>query len=292
MQTYKEKKEGYVQVTGGKVWYKIVGENKGIPLIVLHGGPGYPHDYLEPLEDLSNDRKIIFYDQLGCGNSDRSDDKALWNVERFVDELRILIRQLKLNRYHLLGQSWGSALAACFALTKPDGLRSIIFADPYLSTHVWEKDANRLIQSLSAETKKILKNHTDSKILNTKEFKKASDEYYEKYVFRLNPIPVPILRSDNKMSRVIYNYMWGPKEFAATGTLKNFDLLPRLQELTLPILIICGRFDEATPEAGKQFKKLIPNAQLTIMENSAHMSHWNDREHYMKTVQEFLKNVK
>ncbi len=291
MVTKKPEKEGFIDVTGGKVWYKIVGDKKGTPLIVLHGGPGYPHDYLEPLEDLTVDRQVIFYDQLGCGNSDRPDDESLWNVDRFVDELSSLIKELRLNSYHLIGQSWGSALAASFALTKPQDLKSIVFADPYLSTPIWEEDANRLIKTLPLEFQEVLSKHSDPNILSSEKFKKASEEYYKHFVFRLDPMPVPILRADNKMSRTIYNHMWGSKEFAATGTLKELDLMPRLNEIACPTLIICGRFDEATPEAGKKFKNRLPSAHLAIMENSAHMAHWSDREYYMKTVQNFLDEV-
>src|SRR5690242_8413501 len=128
------KKEGILTVSGGNIWYQITGNKKGIPLIVLHGGPGYPHDSLESLEDLSDARQIIFYDQLGCGNSRRSTDKSLWTVEHFVEELQLLIKSLKINSYHIIGHSWGSALAVSFALTKPKGLKSLILADPYIST--------------------------------------------------------------------------------------------------------------------------------------------------------------
>jgi len=113
----KSTKEGYIKVTGGRIWYKIVGKkSNNPPLVVLHGGPGYPHNYLEPIAALSNQRQVIFYDQLGCGNSDRPNDTKLWTVERFVQELGEVIDTLKLNQYHILGQSWGAALGASFAL--------------------------------------------------------------------------------------------------------------------------------------------------------------------------------
>ena len=68
--------EGFIPVEGGKVWYRIAGETQtGVPLLTLHGGPGYPHDYLEPLEALAAERPVIFYDQLGCGASERPDDR-------------------------------------------------------------------------------------------------------------------------------------------------------------------------------------------------------------------------
>jgi proline iminopeptidase len=117
-------REGYINVSGGKVWFKIEGaEKKGIPLLVLHGGPGAPHDYLEPLSKLSDERPVIFYDQLGCGNSDRSSDTSLWNVPRFVEELSIVISELHISKVHILGQSWGSLLVADYYITKkPSGV--------------------------------------------------------------------------------------------------------------------------------------------------------------------------
>jgi proline iminopeptidase len=72
--------EGRVRVTGGGVWYKVVGNGPGVPLLVVHGGPGFPHDYLEPMQMLGEERPIVFYDQLGCGNSDRPSDLSLWSL--------------------------------------------------------------------------------------------------------------------------------------------------------------------------------------------------------------------
>lgn len=77
--------EGYIPVSGGRIWYRMVGSGSAIPLLALHGGPGVPHDYLEPLAALADERPIIFYDQLGCGKSDRPDDSSLWRIPRFVE---------------------------------------------------------------------------------------------------------------------------------------------------------------------------------------------------------------
>jgi len=284
-------KDGFIKVTGGNVWYKIVGKEKGIPIIALHGGPGYPHNYLQPLEDLSKERQVIFYDQLGCGNSDKPNDKRLWTVERFVKELGQIIIALKLKEYHLLGQSWGTALAISFALTKPSGLKGIILASPFLSTRIWERDAKKRIQQLPANTQKVLLKYAAVDAMETTEFKKASDEYYKQFVYRIDPLPESIKKANEKMSKIIYNQMWGPSEFAPTGSLKNFDLTNRLAEINVPVLIISGRFDETTPESAEYFKSKFKNAIVVIMENSAHMSHWTDRDKFMKTARAFLKKI-
>ncbi len=103
--------EGHVTVNGGKIWYRIVGSGKGTPVLVLHGGPGFPSDYLQPLEALGDERPVVFYDQLGCGKSDRPEDPKLWRAQRFVEELAEVRNALGLERIHLYGHSWGTMLA-------------------------------------------------------------------------------------------------------------------------------------------------------------------------------------
>jgi len=98
--------EGTISVDGHRVWYRRVGRD-GIPLLVLHGGPGAGHDYLQPLEGLATGRSVVFYDQLGCGRSDQPVDWSLWRIERFVAEVGRVRDALGLKLIHLFGRSWG-----------------------------------------------------------------------------------------------------------------------------------------------------------------------------------------
>jgi|SRR3989344_3705744 len=278
--------EGYVQVQGRKVWYKRVGE-RGIPLIVIHGGPGYPHDYLEPLEDLASERPVVFYDQLGCGHSEWSANRSLWSVDYFVSELQNIITNLDIDTYYLLGQSWGATIAASFALPQPKGLKGIVLANPYLSTPRWEKDAAKLIKQLPWRDRWALwRRDVDSHA-----FKEATRHYYGRFVYGMDQLPEACSRSAAKMNADIYQYMWGPTEFIVTGTLKGLDLTNQLSNIQMPTLFLCGRHDEATPEACAYFASLMPNAKLEILENSAHHTHWTDRATYMETVRAFLNSA-
>jgi len=280
------KTEGFISVEGGKVWYQIIGDQGNIPLIVLHGGPGYPHDYLEPLEDSATNRQVIFYDQLGCGNSDKTTDPVLWTVENFVKELCQVIETLKLEKYHILGHSWGSALAVAFALTKLKGLTSLVLSDPYISTPIWEKEMQRLLELLPDDMRNALLNNKKE----SDKYKQASKEFYHRFVWRMNSYPESCKKSFKKKNADLYNYMWGPEEFQATGTLANFDPSLQFSEIKVPVLLICGRYDEATPESCEYFRNRISNAKLEILENSAHFPFWNEREKYMKIVQSFLND--
>lgn len=283
--------EGYISVTGGRVWYKVVNPGSGIPLLTLHGGPGSPHDYLEPLEKLANERPVIFYDQLGCGKSERPDDTTLWQRGRFVEELNQICRTLDLEQFHLFGHSWGSMLAIDYAHTKPNGLMSLILASPPLSIPRWLKDMEYYRSSLPADVQKILDEHEKSGTTNSDEYQQATMEFYRRYLCRLNPWPEPLERTIAGEGIIVYTTMWGQTEFYMTGNLLSYDCTSQLNEIHIPALFTCGRYDEATPEATAWYQSLLPESELAIFERSAHMPHLEETEDYLNTVRNFLRQA-
>jgi proline iminopeptidase len=288
MVTTYQTREGYIPVRGGRVWYKVVGEGDAVPLLTLHGGPGVPHDYLEPLAELAEERPVVFYDQLGCGNSDQPDDTSLWRVERFVEELGQVRAALGLERVHLLGQSWGSMLATDYALTRPPGLVSLILANPALSIPRWTADTAALRAALPLEVQEVLDRHEAAGTTASDEYESATMAFYQRHVCRLDPWPDALTRAVARLSRPVYEYMQGPNEFVITGTLKDYDRTGRLHELTVPTLFLCGRYDEATPEATAWYHSLVPGSELVIFEHSSHMPHLEEPERYQEVLQDFL----
>src|SRR5258707_11653023 len=181
--------EGFIAVEGGRVWYRIAGEARtGVPLLILHGGPGYPHDYLEPLEELSDERPVIFYDQLGCGKSDRPDDKTLWRIDRFVLELAQVRAALGLDRMHLFGHSWGTMLAVDYLLSGASAA-SLILASPALSIPRWRADAHIYLATLPTEIRKTLTRHEAARTTHTTEYHEATLEYYQRDLCPIDPWP-------------------------------------------------------------------------------------------------------
>jgi len=284
--------EGYITIREGRVWYKIIGKNKEkAPVIIIHGGPGLPHNYLEPLENISQERDVIFYDQLGCGKSDLPNDNSLYNVDRYTDELEQVINQLKLDKYYILGQSWGAALAASFALRKPPGLKGLILSNSYLSTPIWMTDAKRLISKLPANLQKTILAFKNGEHYDENELRAATKVYYDNFIQRFELTPQSLKDSWAGMNHAIYNLMWGKQEFSLTGNLEKFDLTDRLNEISVPVLLICGRYDESSPEANIIFQNLFKNSRLKIFENSAHFPFYNETSSFMVTVSDFLKKT-
>jgi proline-specific peptidase len=281
--------EGYVEVTGGKVWYRITGAGDGVPLLLLHGGPGFTSEYLEPLESLGEARPVVFYDQLGCGRSDRPSDPSLWSVERFVAEVGQVREALRLEKVHILGQSWGSMLAVDYALTRPSGVTSLILASPPLSIRRWTEDARRLICELPGDTASVITSHEREGYLGCPEYQAAVAEYYRQHLCRMRPWPAALERAFAGASQAVYETMWGPNEFTVTGVLATYERAERLSEITLPTLFTCGRFDEATPGATAWYQGKVAGSRLRVFEDSAHLPHLEQAGAYAGAVQAFLR---
>ncbi len=284
-------REGYLAVPGGEVWYGVVGAGDGAPLLTLHGGPGFPHDYLAPLAALGDERPVIFYDQLGCGRSDRPDDPALWRVERFVEEIARLRAALGLERVHLFGHSWGTMLAVDYLLGRPAGVLSAVLASPCLSMPRWIADLAAYRRALPADVRAALDAHEAAGTTDTPAYGEACFAFYSRHLCRLQPLPPPLLASMQGSGVPVYLQMWGPSEFYVTGSLATYDRADRLPDLALPTLFTCGRYDEATPAATTWYASLVPGAEVAVFEASAHVPHLEESRRYLDTLGAFLRHA-
>ena len=288
-------KEGYIPVTGGRVWYRVSGIEPGIPLLALHGGPGASSGYLNNLTTLGGERPIILYDQLGGGKSDHPDNPALWVLDRFVEELIQVRTALDLNRFHLYGHSWGTMLAIEYALQQPVGLVSLILSGPVLSSLRYMQEANVLKGELPMEMRKAIEKHEAAGTTDDPEYQAASGEWLRRHVCRNEEILEALLKGLGDLAGGInpqvYNTMQGPSEFAFTGNLKDFDRTRRLREIRVPTLFTCGRYDECTPGATEWYHSLLPGSEMVVFEQSAHMTILEEPEKHVKAVQDFLHKV-
>ncbi len=286
-------KEGYVAVTGGKVWYKICGaDKKGIPLLVLHGGPGAPHDYLHPLEEIAKERPVIFYDQLGCGNSDKPSDSSLWNLPRFVEELEQVRTALHLDKLHILGQSWGSMLAASYMIEKNQkGIISLIFSGAYLSSPRWISDQKKWVSQLPVSIQDTIAKYEKSGDFASPAYQEAMTIFYNKHLCRLDPWPPYLIATLEKSSSEIYGYMIGPSEFTLNGTLKETDLTDQLHKIKCPVLFTCGEFDEATPWTTAYYQSKIQGSEIYVFKEASHSHHIEKEDEYLKVVSDFLRKA-
>ena len=285
-------REGTIQVPGGTVWYRVVGEG-GVPLLCLHGGPGMAHDYISPLADLADRRAVIFYDQLGCGRSERPDDASLWTLERSVAEVEAVREALGLERFHLFGNSWGGWLALQYTLDRTPDLASLIISSSPPSVDRAVREMNVLREQLPDDVQRVLADHEARQFFDCPEYTAAIMAFYKRHLCRLDPWPEIVERSMGpSFGASPYLTMWGPSEFGpVTGNLDGWDVNDRLGEIRVPTLLTVGRHDEMWPSHMEDMRLQIADAALVVFEESSHMAFVEERDGYMATMNGFLDRV-
>jgi proline-specific peptidase len=282
--------EGTIPFKGYKTWFRRVGEAGAgkIPLLVLHGGPGAAHSYMLTLDGLAkNGREVIYYDQVGCGNSPGPSDADFYSVELFKEELATVIDALGLKEVHILGQSWGGMLLMDYMISKkPRGVKSIVLSSSPASVPLFETEIKRLVSWLPPDVIAALEKGMKDKKYDSPDFLAASDVYYARHVVNLDPMPDFVTRSLANMGEV-YIIMQGHTEFMFTGKLKTWDVSSRLHEITVPALLVSGVSDEVSPLLIKQEYDRIPNAEWHLLPGT-HLIHVERRDEYNRLVDAFL----
>jgi L-proline amide hydrolase len=280
----------------GSTWYRVVGDldADAAPLVLLHGGPGAAHDYLEPLAELGEigSRACVFYDQIGCGRSQHMPDasREFWTVDLFCRELEALLAHLGIaGRYHVLGQSWGGMLGMEHAVRRPRGLRALVVANSPASMRLWVQEANRLRELLPANVQDTLLRHEAAATTDTGEYRDAMMRFYERHLCRI-PFPEPLQRSFQQLEDepTVYHTMNGPSEFHVIGTLSDWDITPRLDQVQVPTLVISGEYDEATPVVVEPLVAAIPDVRWELFDGASHSTHLEQPERFVRTVAPFL----
>ncbi|HEY7560783.1 MAG TPA: proline iminopeptidase-family hydrolase [Gaiellaceae bacterium] len=280
--------EGHIPFRGFRTWYRDVGPEGGIPLLCLHGGPGSTHWYFQPLEKLAEEgRRLVVYDQLGCGSSDRPDDPDLWTVELFVDEVRTVREALGLEQIHLLGSSWGSMLAIEYMLTQPTGVVSLTLNSPPTATETWTAEARRLKDALPDEHRRAIDEHEAAGTLDHPDYLAAEDVFWRRHVLLIDP-PEFVLRGRAEKGTPVYRSLWGISEWNATGKLHDWDVRDRLGEIRVPTLVTSGRHDECTPKLAEDAQRGIPGAERVLFEESSHSAYAEEPERFRAVLSDFL----
>ena len=282
--------EARLAVDGGRIWYRVVGSGNATPAILLHGGPGYSSFYMRSLEGLSADRPVVRYDQLGAGKSDRITDTAMFNIPHFVRELDSLRSHLGYDKVHLVGHSWGTILGLEYYRAHPEHVTSLTLMSSAIDIPTWEKNAKRLVKTLSDSAQKAIATREAEKNFTAPDYQAALGEFYGKYVWR-HPVQAELDSLTSTVNEGIYNYMQGPSEFTITGTLKTYDATPFLQRVKVPVLFTVGEFDEADPPTVKRQAQMTPAATYAVIAGAAHIVQWDNPDETYRVVRDFLKAV-
>ncbi|KZT03129.1 proline-specific peptidase [Laetiporus sulphureus 93-53] len=273
-------------VYGGETyhtWYKVAGDlQSGVrPLIALHGGPGISHRYMLPHASLSKSHNIpvIFYDQIGIGQSSHPKDKSkeFWSVDLFMDELDNLLDHFKIrDNFDLLGHSWGGMLAAHYAgYRRPSGMKHLI------------------IGNASASMEEMLRRHEREGTTDSKEYQEGMQVFYQKHVCAMNPWPELLLESFAAMSEdpTVYSTMIGPSEFNIVGTLRTWSCIDQLHNIAASTLLINAEEDEAQDINFIPIFQSVSRVKWVQLTHCTHIPFFEAPGRYFEILSDFLLNV-
>lgn len=284
-----------VPVVGGKykVWTKKIGSGP-IKVLLLHGGPGFTHEYLEAMESFLPQAGIemYYYDQLGCGNSDQPDDPSLWTLPRYLEEVEEVRKGLGLDNFVLYGHSWGGVLAIEYALHHQRHLRGLVISNMTAGIQSLLRHLDVIKQQLPPATLASLQKLEAAQAYDAPEYEQIMMEHlYPKVICRTTPWPDAVERVFRHANQKIYNQMQGKSEFLVTGNLKDWERWDRLHEIKIRTLTIGAKYDEMDPEDMKKMAMLMPRASAVICEEGSHLCMWDAQAYYFEHLLKFLKTI-
>jgi proline iminopeptidase len=279
------------------VWTKKFGNNPKIKVLLLNGGPGATHEYFECMESFLPQEGIefIYYDQLGCGNSDNPKDTSMWSLPRYVEEVEQVRQALNLNKdnFYLLGHSWGGILAAEYAFKYQKNLKGLIISNMMMSCPAYGKYAQDVLAKqmkpeVLAEIRQI---EAKKDFSNPRYMGLLEPNFYAQHLCRIVPNPEPVTRAMSKINQSLYVTMQGPSEFGISGKLTNWDRVPDLPKLTVPFLSIGGKYDTMDPAHMAMIATKVQKGASLICPQGSHMAMYDDQQVYMAGLTKFLKTV-
>ena len=289
--------------SGHEVFTQRFGESDAVKVLVLHGGPACTHEYMlnvayqmpdhPTLSDLGN-AEVHMYDQLGSFYSDQPTED-LWNIDRWVEEVEEVRVALGLDsdNFYLLGNSWGGILAMEYALVHQNNLKGLIVCNMQSS-----------IPEYAAYNVSTLRPQMRPSLVDSLEaFEEAGDlqnpvyldlidkEFYRKHVCRLDEWPDEVVGSFSRMNYKLYDLMQGPSEFKVGGRIIDWDITPRLGEISVPTLMVGATHDTMDPAAMARQATLVQQGRSLICENGSHLALWDDADAFFGGVTAFVRDV-
>ena len=282
-----------------RVWTKRVGNNPTIKVLLLHGGPGVSHEYLEAFDSYFPAASIeyYYYDQLGSYYSDQPEEPELWELPRFVEEVEQVRQALGLSQdnFYLYGQSWGGILAIEYALKYQQHLKGLIISNMMASIPAYNEYAETVLmpamnQSVLAE----IKNYEEAEQYDDPRYLELLFEHH--YVEHFIRIPVPewpnpVNRAFKHLNAAIYIPMQGPSELGASGKLLQWDRTADLAKIMTPTLVIGAEHDTMDPKHMEWMAGAFSNGRYLHCPNGSHLAMYDDQVIYFDGLIKFIRDV-
>ncbi|WP_347718209.1 proline iminopeptidase-family hydrolase [Sphingomonas sp.] len=281
-----------------QLWIKRVGNNPKLKLLLLTGGPGLSHAYLEVMDSFLPGAGIEYYhyDQLETGDSDRPDDDSLWTLARYVDEVDQVRRAIggDKSNFCVLGHSWGGVLAIEYALAHQDQLKCLVISNMMASIPAYNAYARDVLEPKMDQKvlRRILEMEASGKTEDPAYMALLQPNWYEQHILRRPSAdwPEPVERAGARLNRRFYVTMQGPSEMGASGRLVNWDRFADLKRIRVPTLVVSGAHDTMDPAYMARMAKQLPHGEL-LATNGGHMAMYDDQPRYFAGLTRFMRKM-
>jgi proline iminopeptidase len=290
-------RDGHVLIRGRRLYYRRVGEPVRGTVLVLHGGPGSTQEYLSPLADLAGaGYEVVFYDQLGCGRSQRPTSYRDYSIASGADDADELRRKLRLGRVHIFGHSYGGALALEAAVRHASGWRSLIVSSGYASMRTLWKARRLRVSQLSPANRRAWLEYERTGV-TTPAFLRAAEEFRRRFTERTeNRVFEVLMASQHVNPRILkamgYQATRVYDDGFVRGTMAGWEVTTRIPRIRVPTLITVGQFDHVTPECSREIHRAIPHSRLVVVRGQGHQPFYENRDRYISLLRNFLDHAK
>ena len=281
--------EGMLKIGSADIYYKLMGN--GTPTFILHGGPGDTHDTMLQLSPLTNEFKLIFYDQRAAGRSTGDADTVSHTIEQFVEDLEQLRLKLGSDKINLIGGSWGSMVAMQYAIKYSDHIRAMVLMSSMgISSEYFPFYQANIERKRTSEDRLALE-----RIQKSEGFQSRAPDVVEKYwriyfrAYCCNPTCADSLHlwmRDNIEPEV-------PGRYAKLGEfIADYNLEEDLRNITCPTLILHGDCDPTPIEWVIPIHENISESQLHIIPNAGHWLWVEGADQVIPKIRDFFKENK
>jgi proline iminopeptidase len=282
-----------------RVWTKRVGNNPRIKVLLLHGGPGATHEYLEAFDSYfpAAGFEYYYYDQLGSYYSDQPGEPALWELPRFVDEVEQVRRALGLDagNFYLYGSSWGGILAIEYALVHQDNLKALVISNMMASCPAYDEYAEKVLmpamdQAALAEIEAL---EAAGDFQNPRYMELLMQHHYVHHFLRMpaDQWPDPVNRAFKHLNPDVYVPMQGPSELGISGKLEAWDRTADLGRIAVPTLVIGARHDTMDPKHMEWMATALSRGRYLYCPNGSHLAMYDDQQVYFEGLIRFIRDV-
>jgi proline iminopeptidase len=275
-------------------------EGIGMPIVLLHGGPGSTHHHFHPYFSKAKEfAKVIYYDQRGCGLSDYEPGEG-YTVDQAVDDLENLRKALNIDKWVVLGHSYGGLLAQSYTIKYPESVAGLVLVCSSLAMHIPLKPTRQYDYISREEMERIEEIYNEGRKLHNKIilffFKEKAIElgiynfhingdwkrqnYYKPSRERIAQIALYEWKQDKNFNSIM------------NSDAKKYDLQGVFDDCPIPTIIIEGKWDLTwNTDKPEKLHKNHPHSQLIMFEHSSHSPFGDEPENFFNTLQDFIQNL-